>query len=227
MNGTLNQSPKDAVTNLINLKTIAPNQSSAASITTKRQVSTIPAKPAKNKPQVNVVLHELKGLLQTSFSSSSSSTSFSDPKPKHEEQHRVGINFAGTIYRVPGLFTFVDKKIIQEWARSWQQGLFVSTDIRTVRSIHRNQPTLSLSMKGLCRWLLHKVHSETPPLLHNSLKRGRVVDGQQMVLKKPKYVKKTKIIKQQNHQQQQEQEQEQQKQTAHNKQHTTACMPSL
>jgi hypothetical protein len=128
-----------------------------------------------------VVLHELKGLLQTSFSSSSSSTSFSDPKPKDEEQHRVGINFAGTIYRVPGLFTFVDKKIIQEWARKWQQGLFVSTDIRSVKSMPRNQPPLSLSMKDMCRWFHNNVYSESSLLL------GRV-DGQQGK-EKPKYVK--------------------------------------
>ena len=178
MTSTLNESSEDTVINVINLKNISPNQSSAASINictntnnTTRQTTT-----AKNNPKPNGNLPKNKK--QTS-SSSSSSTCFS-PGLHHAPLTRVDINFGGTNYKVPGFFTLVDKKTIQEWARNWKQGLLV-TDIRSVKSMPRNQPPLALSMKDMCRWFHNNVYSESPLLL------GRV-DGQQGK-EKPKYVK--------------------------------------
>ena len=180
----LQESPEDAVVNLINL--VNPNQISAETThtNTEPQQNILTLLTKKTQPM------EPTNNQQTS-SSSSSSTSSSYPRLK-KDQHRVDVTFGDANYRVPGLFTYVDRITIQNWERNWKQGLFI-TDIRIVKSIRTNQPPVCLSMKDLFRWFHFKVYSELLPV-PNSLKRGRDDEQQQLVLEKSKYVKLISVL---------------------------------
>ena len=193
MTSTLKKgAPEDVDTSLINLITSTPNQSSDG---TKKSLS--PNKSV-NKSNGNEV----------STSSSSSSTMKDSSYPKMENNatmHQVFFHLSGKNFKVPGSFSFEDKRTIQEWARIWKRSRLdnsevpvITNDTRTVSLTSKHQPPLIWTMKHLFDWFHLKIESLQP--LDKALKRGRV-DGQQKTDKKnkknkpPGYVKKKKTYK--------------------------------
>ena len=156
MTSTLKKgAPEDVDTSLINLITSTPNQSSDG---TKKSLS--PNKSV-NKSNGNEV----------STSSSSSSTMKDSSYPKMENNatmHQVFFHLSGKNFKVPGSFSFEDKRTIQEWARIWKRSRIDSNhsqmpsttnDPRTVKLHSKSHPPQIWNMKKLFDWFHLKIES--------------------------------------------------------------------
>merc|ERR1712028_203429 len=91
--------------------------------------------------------------------------------PKMENNatmHQVFFHLSGKNFKVPGSFSFEDKRTIQEWARIWKRSRLdnsevpvITNDTRTVSLTSKHQPPLIWTMKHLFDWFHLKTRNRT------------------------------------------------------------------